>query len=38
MLGMLCQPFSIVDDNLEFLASAEAMLAEEGFDVVWPRV
>ena len=24
----------IVDDNLEFLASAEAMLGEEGFDVV----
>jgi len=24
----------IVDDNVEFLASAEAMLGEEGFDVV----
>ena len=24
----------IVDDNVEFLASAEAMLSEEGFDVV----
>ena len=24
----------IIDDNLEFLASAEAMLSEEGFDVV----
>ena len=24
----------IVDDNLEFLASAEAMLSEEGFNVV----
>ena len=24
----------IVDDNLEFLASAEVMLGEEGFDVV----
>ncbi len=24
----------IVDDNMEFLASAEAMLSEEGFDVV----
>jgi DNA-binding NarL/FixJ family response regulator len=24
----------IVDDNVEFLASAEAMLSEEGFDVI----
>jgi CheY-like chemotaxis protein len=24
----------IVDDNVEFLASAEAMLREEGFDVI----
>lgn len=28
------QTLLIVDDNLEFLASAQAMLSEEGFDVV----
>jgi DNA-binding NarL/FixJ family response regulator len=32
--GCLVHTLVIVDDSLEFLASAEAMLSEEGFDVV----